>query len=404
LPSTSWIINTIAVHPHNPNVVYIGTFNDGIYRSTNGGTSWQVINNGLGSSDIRSIAIDPVNPEVLYAGSGNGLGIFKSENGGDLWADSNIGIHLLCPSYLGPFGNGAEGMDLKSATSVFSPQDYQNIPWTKILDIVIDPVDPNNIYAADFSFGIHYSADAGQSWALINDGVSLRTATCLDISGDGTVLYAGIKGDGVLRLVLEDKAPQIQLTIPDYADTVVVFRGDTVEFEVMAFDLNEDTLSYAWVFDGQVSGEFLDSVFVLRSAGMDLGFYPLNVTVSDLASSIRADWVVEVREMGTGIEDWPEEQSPEEAIRIFPNPFHENLDIRYLLPFEAQVHIGVFDLTGRQAGILVSEQLPTGIHSLSWSGKDSRGGFLSPGVYILRFIYQGSQETLIQERKVVISR
>jgi photosystem II stability/assembly factor-like uncharacterized protein len=404
LPPASWIINTIAVHPGDANVVYIGTYNDGIYRSTNGGSSWEAINNGLGSSDIRSIAINPVNPEVVYAGSGNGLGIFKSENGGDLWVDSNVGFGLTCPSYLGSFGNGAEGMDLESATPALSPQDYQNIPWTKIFDIAIDPVDPNNVFAADFSAGIHYSADAGQSWALINEGVSLRTATCLDISGDGTVLYAGIRGDGVLRMVLENKAPQIQRTIPDFADTVQVFRGDSLEFEVFAFDLNEDTLSYSWIFDGQPSFEFQDSVFVLRSEGLDLGFYPLSVTINDPDASIQVDWVVEVREMGTGIEDLPWEAFQDEAIRIYPNPFQDLLEIRYVLPFEAAVDVEVYDLTGRKTGILVSERMPTGIHSLSWNGRDMRGGILPTGIYIIRFVYRGSQETLIQERKVVISR
>jgi photosystem II stability/assembly factor-like uncharacterized protein len=266
LPPASRIINTIAINPLDPNVVYIGTYNDGIYRSMDGGASWEAKNNGLGSSDIRSIAIDPVNPEIIYAGSGNGLGIFKSENGGELWMDSNMGINLTCPSYLSSFGNGAEGMDLETGPALKNIQDYQNIQWTKITDIVIDPSDPSRVFAADFSAGIHYSADAGQSWALINEGISLRTATCLDISRDGTVLYAGIKGDGVLRMVLENKRPQVQRTIPDNKDTVRVFRGDTLAFEVFAFDLNDDQLFYSWEFNGLHSEEFSDSVFVLRSA------------------------------------------------------------------------------------------------------------------------------------------
>jgi photosystem II stability/assembly factor-like uncharacterized protein len=403
LPQSSWIINTIAVHPGNADVVYIGTYNDGIYRSTNGGNSWVAINNGLGSSDIRSIAIDPVNPDVLYAGSGNGLGIFKSENGGDLWEDSNVGFGLICPSYLGSFGNGAEGMDLKSAAPIFNPSDYQNIQWTKICDIAIDPVDPNNVYAADFSAGIHYSADAGQSWALINEGISLRTVTCMDISGDGTVLYAGIKGDGVLRLVLENKAPQIQRTIPGYADTVVVFRGDTAHFEVIGFDLNNDILHYSWSFDQVESEEFHDSVFVLQSAGLDLGLYSLSASVDDGESTVLVEWVVKVVEMSTGIGDPNTDDPLDAAIRIFPNPFSELVDIRYVLPFEARVNIQIFDLTGRQARILVSGNLPRGVHSLSWNGRDNRGGALSQGIYIMRFVYRGGHETLIQERKVVVS-
>ena len=404
LPEASRIVNTIAVHPSDADLVYIGTFNDGIYRSSNGGDSWEAVNNGLGSSDIRSIAIDPVNPDVLYAGSGNGMGIYKSVNGGDLWVESNVGFRLTCPSYLSSFGNGAEGMDLKSAPTVFTSQDYQNIQWTKILDIVVDSADPDHVYAADFSAGIHYSADGGQSWALINEGIDLRTATCLDITRDGTVLYVGIKGNGVQRLVLENKAPQVQRTIPDYADTVRVFRDDTLAFEILGFDLNEDPLTYTWTLDGVLAGEAMDSVFVLRSEGMDLGFHSLSATLSDGESTIQVDWTVEVMEMPSGIGDLPEEESPGASIRIFPNPFRESLNISYVLPFEAEVNIGVFDLQGRQAGALVSAHMPRGLHYLSWNGQDSRGGPLPPGIYVMRFVYRGQTGTLIQERKLVISR
>ena len=404
LPGSSRIVNTIAVHPYNASMVYIGTFNDGIYRSSNGGDSWEAVNNGLGSSDIRSIAIDPVNPLVMYAGSGNGMGIYKSENGGDLWVESNVGFRLTCPSFLSSFGKGAEGMDLTSAPPVFLSLDYQSIEWTKILDIVVDPADPTHVYAADFSAGIHYSADAGQSWALINSGISLRTATCLDISRDGTVLYAGIKGDGVLRLVLENKAPQVQRTIPGTADTVRVFRGDTLEFEVFGFDLNDDPIAYTWTLDQVLSAESEDSVYVLRSEGMELGYHALRASLSDGESTIGVDWVVEIVEMPSGIGDLPEEAIPGEAIRIFPNPFRESVNISYMLPYDADVQIGVFDLQGRKAGVLVSQRMPGGVHTLSWNGRDSRGGILPPGIYILRCVYRGRSETLIQERKLVISR
>jgi len=401
LETGSKIINTIPIHPDSAGIAYNGTFSDGIYRTVNGGISWESINNGLGSADIRSIAIDPDNPDIIYAGSGNGFGIYKSVNGGDLWTDSNYGLLLKCPSYLSSFGKGAEGMDLDRRSPVFSPENYNNVSWTKVLDMAIDPANTKNIYAADFATGIHYSSDGGASWARINSGISLRTVTCLTISQDGTVLYAGISGDGVLRLVLENKAPVIQLTIPDYADTVTVFRGDTIDFETITYDLNDDSLVYTWSFDGVLADQSNDFIFTLRTEGLDLGFYDLHVVVSDGDTSVRADWVVKVMEISTDIRMYPEGMAQEEAIRIYPNPFTEYMDISYLLPGDAEVSIDVYDILGKKIRNLSQGLQSAGIHTIQWNGRDQNNSVIPTGIYIIRFVYKSREAVIIQERKVV---
>lgn len=404
LPQLARAVNTIAVHPYQAGTVYIGTCNDGIYRTTDGGASWSAVNNGLGSSDIRTIAIDPLDPDVLYAGTGNGYGIYKSIDGGELWKESNVGFQLKCPSYLSSFGRAVEGMDLDFMRPGLITQDYYNVEWTKVLDIVIDPTDTRNVYAADFSSGIHYSNDAGKTWSVINSGVSLRTATCLAISGDGTVLYAGIKGDGVLRLALENKAPQIQRTIPAYTDTVTVFRGDTALFEVIGFDLNDDSLSYLWTFGELPLEEASDSVFQLFSGDLAPGYYTLGALVSDPDTTVLVEWIVEVRELQTGLNPEAPGTFPDAAIRIFPNPFTHNVEIRYLLPCEAGVEISVYDLTGREVRDILTGYQPAGIHTLHWDGKGSRDNILPVGIYIIRFVYTATSGKLVQERKVVFSK
>ncbi|MEN8204144.1 MAG: T9SS type A sorting domain-containing protein [Bacteroidota bacterium] len=408
LETGSKIINVIAVHPDSADIVYIGTFSDGIYKSIDGGLSWETVNNGLGSSDIRSIAIDPENPDILYAGSGNGSGIYKSINGGDLWTESNYGLQLKCASYLSPFGKGAEGMDLDSRNPLADFQDYNSSGWTKVLDMVIDPSNTRNIYAADYSTGIHYSGDGGASWARINSGIALRTPTCLSISGDGTVLYAGISGDGVLRMVLGNKAPEFQLTIPDWSDTVTVFRGNTVDFEAVCFDLNDDSLVYSWNFDGMETEEPGSHVFSLITDHLDLGYYDLSVAVSDGDTSTRVQWVVQVREISTDIPGYDEGLSDdglsqEEAIRIYPNPFTGTQEISYLLPLDAEVSIDVYNVLGAKIRILTRAYQSAGVHSLQWNGLDQHNSVIPAGIYILRFVYQSDQEMMIQERKVVYS-
>lgn len=294
-------------------------------------------------------------------------------------------------------------MDLESRNRIRGTADYQNVQWTKILDIVIDPADPKNVYAADFSSGIQTSSDAGKTWAPINEGISLRTATCLTISGDGKVLYAGVKGDGVLRLILENRPPQIQRTIPSNADTVTVFRGDTAEFEVFGFDLNEDPLSYTWEFEGQLLEGSHDRYYRLASGRLDPGTYSLAATVSDPDTSVRVNWIVKVREIETGT--CPGEGMPSGAsIEIFPNPFRHSAEIRYRLPGDSDVDIHIFDLTGKEVQGLATGHRQSGRHTLIWDGKGTGGRSLPTGIYVIRFVYRAPGSTLVQERKIVFSR
>jgi len=64
-------------------VIYI-TGRDGVHRSDDGGTSWKTLNKGFASTNIRSIAQSATDPEVFYAGT-NGSGLYRSRNGGETW-------------------------------------------------------------------------------------------------------------------------------------------------------------------------------------------------------------------------------------------------------------------------------------------------------------------------------
>ncbi len=58
--------STLAVDPHDPDTVYAGTSNDGVYRSVDGGVSWDPLGDGP-PDQIKSIAIDPSAPGTAYA-------------------------------------------------------------------------------------------------------------------------------------------------------------------------------------------------------------------------------------------------------------------------------------------------------------------------------------------------
>ncbi|MBN1954796.1 MAG: hypothetical protein JW900_07075 [Anaerolineae bacterium] len=193
-------VHCIAVHPTDPNTVYVGTWKDGMFKTTDGGQNWVAKSNGLVSADVRSLAIDPQNPGVVYAGLGEGAGIFKSTNGGELWGAINAGLSIECPSYLLPIGGVEQGVSLERPPRRAVGADYYAVPWTSIWGIAIDPTDSQTVYAADHQGGVYLSTDGGANWVAVNEGLSNKAVTALAISSDGKVLYAATEGEGVFRL------------------------------------------------------------------------------------------------------------------------------------------------------------------------------------------------------------
>jgi photosystem II stability/assembly factor-like uncharacterized protein len=75
-------VRTMALHPDDRNIIYAGTQSSGIFKTTDGGASWPV--NGLVGRDVLAIAINPRNPEFVYAGT-HGDGVWASDDGGHSW-------------------------------------------------------------------------------------------------------------------------------------------------------------------------------------------------------------------------------------------------------------------------------------------------------------------------------
>lgn len=94
-------VRALVIHPTQPNTLWAAAVGGGVWKSTNGGTSWFPLSDLLPNIAVTSLALDPTNPNVLYAGTGEayqlfpeghqgkmirGAGIFRSSNGGTTWA------------------------------------------------------------------------------------------------------------------------------------------------------------------------------------------------------------------------------------------------------------------------------------------------------------------------------
>ena len=124
----------IAVHPANPDIVYVGAAQGGLYRSTNGGTTWTALMDGAQSLAIGAIAISPSNPEIVYVGTGEpnfsldsffGVGVYRIDNAS------------TTATLSGPLNKNAGNVDVFTGRSVS--------------EIAVHPTDPNTIFVASSS-------------------------------------------------------------------------------------------------------------------------------------------------------------------------------------------------------------------------------------------------------------
>ncbi len=158
-------ISAVRVHPSDPNVVYVAAQGDrwkasaerGIYRTRDGGATWQLVLKGLNAfSGASDLSMDATNPRILYAtfwdhqrtpwmvrSGGDGSGIWKSIDGGDSWTRLKEGL----PTLMGKIG------------------------------VSVSPANAERVYAIVEAEkgGLYRSDDAGKTWALLSSDRLIQT-------------------------------------------------------------------------------------------------------------------------------------------------------------------------------------------------------------------------------------
>ena len=156
-------VYSLAIDPTNTQVIYAGT-NGGVFKSTNGGSTWSEINNGLTNTDVRSLAIDPTSTQVIYAGTYGGV-VFKSTNGGESWESKSLGLAN-----------------------------------TSVLSLAIDPTSTQTIYAGTWDGGVFKSTNGGSSWSAMNNGLT-GTVDSLAIDPTNTQTIYAVRGSSVFKTI-----------------------------------------------------------------------------------------------------------------------------------------------------------------------------------------------------------
>ena len=227
-------VSALAIDPRSNNTVYLGGAQGGIWKTTDGGTTWAPLTDTQASLATGSIALDPNNPDTVYVGTGEenfsgdsyyGQGILKSTDAGATWTN-------YPGPFVGPFSSdGFYGGGARIGSLAVNPSNSQillagvavnfedgiyrstdgGMTWTQVLSgnpgdcVFFDPTNSNIAYASlgsnfnNSSDGVYKSTDGGVTWAPA-DGTGANVLPSSDVGrvvltmapGNHLLIYAGI--------------------------------------------------------------------------------------------------------------------------------------------------------------------------------------------------------------------
>lgn len=203
-------IADIAIHPENNNLWYVAVGSGGVWKTENSGTTWHSVFDNQGSYSIGCITIDPTNYERIWVGTGEnvggrhvgyGDGIYKSDNAGKSWTNmglkmsehiSKIIVHpknqdIIWVAAQGPlWSKGGERGIFKTLDG---GKNWKRMlgddAWVGATDLIIDPRNPDRLYAATWQrqrtvaaymgggpgTSIYRTEDGGNTWEKLSQGL-----------------------------------------------------------------------------------------------------------------------------------------------------------------------------------------------------------------------------------------
>ncbi len=203
-------IADFAVDPRNPFHYYVGVSSGGVWETHNAGVTYEPIFDSQASYSIGCVTLAPTNPDVVWVGSGEnnsqrsvayGDGVYKSLDGGQSWQNMglkrslHIGRIIVHPAnenivYVAAMGPlWGPGGDRGVYRTSDGGETWQRVlaldENTGVVDLVMDPTDPDVIYAASYQrrrhlwtlidggpgSGIHKTTDGGQTWTELSSGL-----------------------------------------------------------------------------------------------------------------------------------------------------------------------------------------------------------------------------------------
>jgi photosystem II stability/assembly factor-like uncharacterized protein len=235
---TSGRVVDFAVDPSDRSHYYVAAASGGVWKTTNGGTTWTPVFDQEGSYSIGTVVLDPKNPHVVWVGTGEnnsqrsvgyGDGVYRSDDGGATWknvglkSSEHIGKIVIDPrnsnivyvAAQGPLWGPGGDRGLYKTTD--GGQNWKKVlsisENTGVTDVMLDPRRPDTLLAASYQRRRHV-------WTLIDGGPESALYKSTDGGNHWTKLKTGLPtGDlGRIGLALAPTNPDLVYAIIEAAD------------------------------------------------------------------------------------------------------------------------------------------------------------------------------------------
>ena len=203
-------VHDIEALPNDPSTIFVASASGGLWKTTNRGITWRNVFDTMAVSTFGDVAIAPSDPRVVYAGTGEqnnrqstswGNGVYRSNDGGESWRHlglvetrhiGKVEVHPTNPDvvYVAALGNlWAPSEDRGVFKSSDGGRSWSKVlyvdEFTGVIDMVLDPANPDVIYAATYQrlrrawgfngggpgSGIHKTTDGGSTWTELTNGI-----------------------------------------------------------------------------------------------------------------------------------------------------------------------------------------------------------------------------------------
>lgn len=182
-------VNHVAVHPDDPMTIYAGSASGGLWRSRDGGDTWEGMTDHIPVLGVSKVLIHPENPDTIYLATGDGnalttysIGILRSTDGGNNWSvigpsfaqeDQYLVNDLIMNS------EDPSTLLMSTSTGIYKSlnggTDWYEVASGHYKDLEYHPTDSSIVYAGAFAFGgtsigFVRSTDGGENFSTVSNG------------------------------------------------------------------------------------------------------------------------------------------------------------------------------------------------------------------------------------------
>ncbi len=388
--NVTWVAPIIA-HPTTDGTFY--TARQRVFRSTNNGGAWTAISpNVNGSSAVREMAISKTNPSIMYATSGGS--IFLSTDGGVTFNNKTTGLpsRTITSVNIHPSDENIAVITFSgfSTNKVYKTTNmgttwvsiFGNLPDSPVNDAFIytyDALNPNTYFAAT-DIGVFLTQNDGANWVELPNNLPNTVIIHLDYSHSNQMMRAGTHGRGVYEAFIDFTVP-VELssfTAETVNNSVQLDWSTATETNNQGFEIERKLKNQEWVTIGFVNGKGTTTEIQNYNYADDYSQMPYEGTALYRLKQIDYNGDYEYSEqLAVNLTFVPSEFY---ISQNYPNPFNPSTIIKYSLPVESTVRINIYNSLGQMIEELVSKVQTFGNYEVTWNAQN-----YSSGVYYYSF-------------------